>query len=275
MIKTAVPMVRPREVGAADTAKGDRLRTCATCSGYRIRARKMSPRSSREDGRISKRPRVRERLKDECPHTRPETLCRVDVSDIPCSPAAGTTRRPARKSPMPKPSTRRWSAREQQTATQPMVIDTESRISLRGTEENPSHGAAFVEEGSARDGSVDHAEPVPWVQIAVALTRVGRAVIASAERHVAAAAGAWSRQLRSPVQVMIAGLGVPRPSVIRTIWRRPWSARNSQALREVWNPDRLMSKSRWSGGRLNGRPDVTPADTLTHGSPGKQRGAKV
>ena len=97
-----------------------------------------------------------------------------------------------------------------------MVIDTESRISYAELDETTrALAAAFIEAGVGKGTRVGLIMPnrVQWVQIAVALTRIG-ARAGSAE-HPAAAAGAGGATPRRLRAGSDRGRGVPRPSLSR------------------------------------------------------------
>jgi acyl-CoA synthetase (AMP-forming)/AMP-acid ligase II len=166
-------------------------------------------------------------------------------------------------------------SRAEQHGDKPMVIDTDSRISYAELEETTGAlAAAFIEAGIGKGTRVGLIMPnrVQWVQIAVALTRIGGVLVplSTLLRPPELVA-----QLRAAsVQVLLAveefrghRYLVDLDSVANTT--------ELPALRAVWTPDQLIPSI--GGAVVNAMAAaVTPSDTLvimfTSGSSGPPKG---
>ena len=157
----------------------------------------------------------------------------------------------------------------------PMVIDTESRISYAELDETTrALATAFIEGGVGKGTRVGLIMPnrVQWVQIAVALTRIGAVLVP------------LSTLLQPPE--LVAQLHVASVQVLITVEEFRGhrflddlagvvGSPKVPALREVWTPDRLLNPR---GGPVVDAvaATVTPSDTLaimfTSGSSGPPKG---
>jgi acyl-CoA synthetase (AMP-forming)/AMP-acid ligase II len=176
---------------------------------------------------------------------------------------------------MPDTIDRLVSLRAEQHGDKPMVIDTESRISYAELDETTrALAAAFIEAGTGKGTRVGLIMPnrVQWVQIAVALTRIGAVLVP------------LSTLLQPPE--LVAQLRVASVQVLITVEEFRGhrylddlagvvNTTELPALREVWAPDHLTT------GRDQQMVDamaavLTPSDTLvimfTSGSSGPPRG---
>jgi len=163
----------------------------------------------------------------------------------------------------------------EQHGDKPMVIDTESRIGYAELDETTrALAAAFIEAGVAKGTRVGLIMPnrVQWVQIAVAVTRIGAVLVP------------LSTLLQPPE--LVAQLRVAAVQVLITVeefrGRRYLddldgvvNTTELPALRAVWTPDQLTASS---GDKVVDAvaATVTPSDTLvimfTSGSSGPPKG---
>jgi acyl-CoA synthetase (AMP-forming)/AMP-acid ligase II len=176
---------------------------------------------------------------------------------------------------MPDTIDRLARLRAEQHGDKAMVIDTESRISYAELDETTrALAAGFIEAGVGKGTRVGLIMPnrVQWVQIAVALTRIGAVLVPLSTLLQPPELVA---QLRvASVQVLIA---VEEFRGHRYLDDLAEVAGNPKlpALREVWTPDRLMSHH--AGPMADAMAAaVTPSDTLvimfTSGSSGPPKG---
>jgi acyl-CoA synthetase (AMP-forming)/AMP-acid ligase II len=166
-------------------------------------------------------------------------------------------------------------SRAVQHGDKPMVIDTDSRISYAGLEETTrALAAAFIEAGVGKGTRVGLIMPnrVQWVQIAVALTRIGGVLVPLSTLLQPPELVA---QLRAAsVQVLLA---VEEFRGHRYLDDLDGVAATTElpALQAVWTPDQLIPSS---GGAVTNAmaAAVTPSDTLvimfTSGSSGPPKG---
>jgi acyl-CoA synthetase (AMP-forming)/AMP-acid ligase II len=176
---------------------------------------------------------------------------------------------------MPDTIDRLVRCRAEQHGDKPMVIDTESRISYADLDETTrALAAAFIEAGVGKGTRVGLIMPnrVQWVQIAVALTRIGAVLVPLSTLLQPPELVA---QLRvSSVQCLIAVEEFRGHRYLDDLAGVVGSA-ELPALREVWTPDRLMNAH---GGPVVDAvaATVTPSDTLvimfTSGSSGPPKG---
>src|SRR3954464_3022928 len=153
------------------------------CSGCPIRnADNWSPRSSRlRMAPSSTKPHCGTGSRPSCRLTRSRNglpPCRVRI--FPCSPAARLTSPRCRRCSMPDTIDHLVRIRAQQYGEKPMVIDTETRVSYAELEESTrALAAAFLDGGVGKGTRVGLIMPnrVQWVQIAVALTRIGAVLV--------------------------------------------------------------------------------------------------
>ncbi len=125
---------------------------------------------------------VRERLKAELSAYKiPKRFAAVPRSDIPLlSSGKVDLRRAAEGVRCLTPSTELVRSRAEQHGDKPMVIDPDSRISYAELDETTrALAAAFVDAGVGKGTRVGLIMPnrVRWVQIAVALTRIGAVLV--------------------------------------------------------------------------------------------------
>jgi acyl-CoA synthetase (AMP-forming)/AMP-acid ligase II len=170
-------------------------------------------------------------------------------------------------------------SRAEQHGDKPMVIDTDSRISYAELEETTGAlAAAFIEAGVGKGTRVGLIMPnrVQWVQIAVALTRIGGVLVPLSTLLQPPELVA---QLRAAsVQVLLAVeefRGHRYLDDLDGIWCAPAHTTELPALRAVWTPDQLIPSS--GGAVVNAMAAaVTPSDTLvimfTSGSSGPPKG---
>ncbi|MCW2562497.1 MAG: acyl-CoA synthetase (AMP-forming)/AMP-acid ligase [Mycobacterium sp.] len=166
-------------------------------------------------------------------------------------------------------------SRAEQHGDKPMVIDTDSRISYAELEETTEAlAAAFIEAGVGKGTRVGLIMPnrVQWVQIAVALTRIGGVLVPLSTLLQPPELVA---QLRAAsVQVLLAVeefRGHRYLDDLDGIWCAPAHTTELPALRAVWTPDQLNPSS--GGAVVNAMAAAdTPSDTLvimfTSGSSG-------
>jgi acyl-CoA synthetase (AMP-forming)/AMP-acid ligase II len=176
---------------------------------------------------------------------------------------------------MPDTIDRLVRCRAEQQGDKPMVIDTESRISYADLDETTrALAAAFIEAGVGKGTRVGLIMPnrVQWVQIAVALTRIGAVLVPLSTLLQPPELVA---QLRvSSVQCLITVEEFRGHRYLDDLAGVVGSA-ELPALREVWTPDRLMNAH---GGPVVDAvaATVTPSDTLvimfTSGSSGPPKG---
>ncbi|MDT5161362.1 MAG: hypothetical protein QOC90_1672 [Mycobacterium sp.] len=170
-------------------------------------------------------------------------------------------------------------SRAEQHGDKPMVIDTDSRISYAELEETTGAlAAAFIEAGVGKGTRVGLIMPnrVQWVQIAVALTRIGGVLVPLSTLLQPPELVA---QLRAAsVQVLLAVeefRGHRYLDDLDGIWCAPANTTELPALRAVWTPDQLIPSS---GGAVVDAmaAAATPSDTLvimfTSGSSGPPKG---
>jgi acyl-CoA synthetase (AMP-forming)/AMP-acid ligase II len=176
---------------------------------------------------------------------------------------------------MPDTMDRLVRLRAEQHGEKPMVIDTESRITYAELDETTrALAAAFIEAGVGKGTRVGLIMPnrVQWVQIAVALTRIGAVLVP------------LSTLLQPPE--LVAQLRVASVQVLITVEEFRGhrylddlagvvGSPKVPALREVWTPNRLLNPR---GGPVVDAvaATVTPSDTLvimfTSGSSGPPKG---
>jgi acyl-CoA synthetase (AMP-forming)/AMP-acid ligase II len=165
--------------------------------------------------------------------------------------------------------------RAQQHGGKPMVIDTDSRISYAALDETTGAlAAAFIEAGVGKGTRVGLIMPnrVQWVQIAVALTRIGAVLVPLSTLLQPPELVA---QLRvASVQLLIA---VKEFRGHRYLDDLDGVANTTElpALRAVWTPDQLAASS--GGPVVDAAAEaVTPSDSLvimfTSGSSGPPKG---
>ena len=182
MIKTAGANVAPAEVerAIAKVDRGDRRTSSASPIPS---ADSWSSRSSPwRTAPSSTRPRCVSGSRASCLPTRSRTLChRCRVPTYPCSPAARSTWPAAEGVRCLTPSTG-WSGPARRTARRQADGHRpgESRISYAELDETTrAMAAAFIEAGVGKGTRVGLIMPnrVQWVQIAVALTRIGAVLV--------------------------------------------------------------------------------------------------
>jgi acyl-CoA synthetase (AMP-forming)/AMP-acid ligase II len=165
--------------------------------------------------------------------------------------------------------------RGEQHGDKPMVIDTESRISYGELDATTrALATAFVEAGVGKGTRVGLIMPnrVQWVQIAVALTRVGAVLV---PLSTVLQPPELVAQLRAAsVQVLIAVEEFRGHRYLDDLAEVVGSPK-LPALRDVWTPERLVDRR---GGPMIDAlaAAVTPSDTLvimfTSGSSGPPKG---
>jgi acyl-CoA synthetase (AMP-forming)/AMP-acid ligase II len=176
---------------------------------------------------------------------------------------------------MPDTIDRLVRSRAEQHGDKPMVIDTESRISYAELDETTrALAAAFIEAGIGKGTRVGLIMPnrVQWVQIAMALTRIGAVLVPLSTLLQPPELVA---QLRAAsVQVLIA---VEEFRGHRYLDDLDGVANTAElpALRAVWTSDQIVPSSR--GAVVDAMSAaVTPSDTLvimfTSGSSGPPKG---
>jgi acyl-CoA synthetase (AMP-forming)/AMP-acid ligase II len=174
---------------------------------------------------------------------------------------------------MPDTIDRLVTARAQQHGDKPMVIDTQSRIGYAGLDETTrAMAAGFLDAGIGKGTRVGLIMPnrVAWVQIAVALTRIGAVLVP------------LSTLLQPPE--LIAQLRAASAQVLITVEEfrghrylddlvDAADTPALPALRAIWTPDQLTSNPRAIDAIASA---VTPSDTLvimfTSGSSGPPKG---
>src|SRR5262245_1827923 len=163
--------------------------------------------------------------------------------------------------------------RAQRHGDKPVVIDTESRISYAELDDSTrAMAAAFIDAGIGKGARVGLIMPnrVQWVQIAVALTRIGAVLVPLSTLLQPPELVA---QLRvASVRVLIAVeefRGHRYLDDLADIVETP----ELPALRAVWTPDQLTAGERKIDAMTAA---VTPSDTLvimfTSGSSGPPKG---
>jgi acyl-CoA synthetase (AMP-forming)/AMP-acid ligase II len=166
-------------------------------------------------------------------------------------------------------------SRAEQHRDKPMVVDTESRISYADLDETTrALAAAFIEAGVRKGTRVGLIMPnrVQWVQIAVALTRVGAVLVPLSTLLQPPELVA---QLRAAsVQVLIAVEGFRGHRYLDDL-DGVANTTELPALRAVWTPDQLTPSS--GGAAVDAMSAaVTPSDALvimfTSGSSGPPKG---
>jgi acyl-CoA synthetase (AMP-forming)/AMP-acid ligase II len=174
---------------------------------------------------------------------------------------------------MPDTIDRLVRIRAEQHGDKPMVIDTESRISYAELDENTrAMAAAFIDAGVAKGTRVGLIMPnrVQWVQIAVALTRIGAVLVPLSTLLKPPELVA---QLRvASVQVLIA-VDEFRGHRYLDDLADAIDTPELPALQTVWTPEQLTSGERNIDAITAA---VTPSDTLvimfTSGSSGPPKG---
>jgi acyl-CoA synthetase (AMP-forming)/AMP-acid ligase II len=162
--------------------------------------------------------------------------------------------------------------------SKPMVIDTESRISYRELDTTTNDlAAAFVAAGVGKGTRVGLIMPncARWVQIAVALTRIGAVLV---PLSTLLAAGELVGQLRAAsVQFLLSVEEFRGHRYLDDV--RSVRQLELPALREVWTVDRFtdIAAGGWARQIVDAMADtVTPADPLvimfTSGSSGAPKG---
>jgi acyl-CoA synthetase (AMP-forming)/AMP-acid ligase II len=176
---------------------------------------------------------------------------------------------------MPDTIDRLVRSRAEQHRDKPMVVDTESRISYADLDETTrALAAAFIEAGVRKGTRVGLIMPnrVQWVQIAVALTRVGAVLVPLSTLLQPPELVA---QLRAAsVQVLIAVEGFRGHRYLDDL-DGVANTTELPALRAVWTPDQLTPSS--GGAAVDAMSAaVTPSDALvimfTSGSSGPPKG---
>jgi acyl-CoA synthetase (AMP-forming)/AMP-acid ligase II len=174
---------------------------------------------------------------------------------------------------MPDTIDRLVKLRAEQHGDKPMVIDPATRISYAELDETTrAVGAAFADAGVGKGTPVGLIMPnrVQWVQIAVALTRIGAVLVPLSTLLQPPELVA---QLRvASVRVLIA---VEEFRGHRYLEDLQPELKNLPALREVWASDRLPTTCDWQVVDAMAA-TVTPSDTLvimfTSGSSGPPKG---
>ena len=176
---------------------------------------------------------------------------------------------------MPDTIDRLVRVRAEEHCDKPMVIDTESRISYAELDETTrAMAAAFIEAGVGKGTRVGLIMPnrVQWVQIAVALTRIGAVLVPLSTLLLPAVVLALLRV--ASVQVLIAVeefRGHRYLDNLADVVNTPELA----ALRKVWTPEQVAKAC---GEQVvdTVAAAVTPSDTLvimfTSGSSGPPKG---
>jgi acyl-CoA synthetase (AMP-forming)/AMP-acid ligase II len=176
---------------------------------------------------------------------------------------------------MPDTIDRLVRSRAEQHRDKPMVVQTESRISYADLDETTrALAAAFIEAGVRKGTRVGLIMPnrVQWVQIAVALTRVGAVLVPLSTLLQPPELVA---QLRAAsVQVLIAVEGFRGHRYLDDL-DGVANTTELPALRAVWTPDQLTPSS--GGAAVDAMSAaVTPSDALvimfTSGSSGPPKG---
>ena len=155
-----------------------------------------------------------------------------------------------------------------------MVIDPDSRITYAELDATTRDlAAAFIAAGVGKGSRVGLIMPncVQWVQIAVALTRIGAVLVPLSTLLQPPELVA---QLRVASVQFLVTVGSSAATATSTSWSRERST--LPALREVWTADRAAAGADGADvGRRGGR-TVTPSDTLaimfTSGSSGPPKG---
>jgi len=174
---------------------------------------------------------------------------------------------------MPDTIDRLVTRRAEQHGDKPMVIDTESRISYAELDETTrAMAAAFFEAGVGKGTRVGLIMPnrVQWVQIAVALTRIGAVLVPLSTLLQPPELVA---QLRvASVQALIAVEEFRGHRYLDDLANVVNTA-ELPALRTIWTPEQVMSGERNIDAITSA---VTPSDTLvimfTSGSSGPPKG---
>ena len=230
-----------------------------------------------EDGAEFDETTVRDRLKAELSAYKiPKRFAAVSRSDIPVLvQRKGRPRRAARGVRCLTPSTGWSGSRAEQHGDKPMVIDPESRISyaeLDGT--TRALAAAFIEAGVGKGTRVGLIMPncVQWVQIAMALTRIGAVLVPLSTLLQPPELVA---QLRAAsVQVLIAVEEFRGHRYLDDLADVLTSAK-LPALRKVWTPEQIAASHDDQMVEAMAAA-VTPSDTLvimfTSGSSGPPKG---
>jgi acyl-CoA synthetase (AMP-forming)/AMP-acid ligase II len=166
-------------------------------------------------------------------------------------------------------------SRAEEHGDKPMVIDTDSRISYAGLEETTrALAAAFIEAGVGKGTRVGLIMPnrVQWVQIALALTRIGGVLVPLSTLlqppELVAQLRAASVQVLLAVEEFRGHRYLDDLAGVADTTELP-------ALRAVWTPDQLTPSN--SVALVNAMSAaVTPSDTLaimfTSGSSGPPKG---
>src|ERR1700687_1500511 len=249
------------------------------CSGSPIpTVGSLSPRSSRwRPAPNSTRRRCVSVWRPSCLPTRSrDALPRCRIPRCHCSPAARSTLRLCRRFSMHDTIDRLVRRRAEQHGDKPMVIDPATRITYGELDDTTrALVAAFLEAGVGKGTRVGLIMPncVQWVQIAVALTRIGAVLVPLSTLLQPPELVA---QLRgASVQVLIAVEEFRGHRYLDDLGGVVESL-ELPALREVWTPHRLANPR-------GGNPvvdamaaAVTPSDTLvimfTSGSSGPPTG---
>ncbi|PXX07389.1 class I adenylate-forming enzyme family protein [Mycolicibacterium moriokaense] len=176
---------------------------------------------------------------------------------------------------MPDTIDRLVRSRAEQHGDKPMVIDTESRISYAELDETTrALAAAFIEAGVGKGTRVGLIMPnrVQWVQIAVALTRIGAVLVPLSTLlqppELVAQLRAASAQVLIAVEEFRGHRYLDDLDGVANTAELP-------ALRAVWTPDQIVPSS--AGAVVDAMSAaVTPSDTLvimfTSGSSGPPKG---
>jgi acyl-CoA synthetase (AMP-forming)/AMP-acid ligase II len=176
---------------------------------------------------------------------------------------------------MPDTIDRLVRVRAEQHGDKPMVIDPESRISYAELDESTrALAAAFIEAGVGKGTRVGLIMPnrVQWVQIAVALTRIGAVLVPLST--LLQPPELFAQLRAASVQLLITVEGFRGHRYLDDLARVVGSP-ELPALREVWTPDQL---SKAGGDQVVDAmaATVTPSDTMvimfTSGSSGPPKG---
>ncbi len=167
------------------------------------------------------------------------------------------------------------SLRAEQHGDKPMIIDTQSRVTYAELDESTrALAAAFIEAGVGKGTRVGLIMPncVQWVQIAVALTRIGAVLVPLSTLlkppELVAQLRVASVQLLIAVEEFRGHRYLDDLDGVANITELP-------ALRAVWTPDQLEASS--GGPAIDAMTAaVTPSDTVvimfTSGSSGPPKG---